>query len=370
MFKHTSDILKDQGINRSTLVIFEGRARANIKRLGNRAAGCCVTMRPHFKTHQSETVAGWFADEGIDRITVSSLDMAVRFATAGWRDITIAFLLNPLERPRLLDLASRLAARKGRLGCTIDSTAAAEALRTTGTVPPVDVWLKIDTGYGRTGIPWDDRPLLRAVVGALTVPPRGLLTHAGHGYRARSRKALRKIWDETVARMQAARTILERNDLMLSVGDTPTCSVVEDYSGVDEIRPGNFVFYDLMQLQIGSCGPDDLAAAVACPVVGIYPDRRQVVIHGGAVHLSKESLQETGGRIFGRPGLLDPPRILDGARVTGLSQEHGVITFADGAFPAAHELSIGDLMLVWPVHSCLATDLLTVRPAPSVAFIP
>ncbi len=370
MFKHTSDILKDLGLSRPTLVIAESRARANIARLRDRAAGRGVALRPHFKTHQSETVAGWFAAEGIERITVSSVDMAVRFAAAGWRDITIAFLLNPLEKPRLLDLAARLAARGGRLGVTLDSVAAARALTVAGTVPPVDVWLKIDTGYGRTGIPWDDHALLQAVAGTLRVAPRGLLTHAGHSYRARGRKALRIIWEETLTRLRAARSALGREDLMLSVGDTPTCGVVEDYSGVDEVRPGNFVFHDLMQLQIGSCEPADLAAAVACPVVGIYRDRRQVLIHGGAVHLSKESLQENGKMIFGRLGLLDPPRILAQARVTGLSQEHGIITFADGSFPAPRELAVGDLLLIWPVHSCLAADLLINRPAPAVAFIP
>ncbi len=368
MFKRTSGILKDLGITRPTLVILEVRARANIRRLAHRAAACGVTLRPHFKTHQSEVVAGWFADAGIDRITVSSVGMADRFAAAGWMDITIAFLVNPLEMPRIKALAAGLTAGGGRLGVTIDSVAAAAALASAG-AGGVDVWLKIDTGYGRTGIAWDDQALLREVAAAGAGPVRGLLTHSGHSYHVLGRPALREIWDRTAARMRAARDALALDGLLLSVGDTPTCSVVDDYSGVDEIRPGNFVFYDLMQLRIGSCGANDLAAAVACPVVGLYPRRNQAVIHGGAVHLSRESLREDDGLIFGRIGLLGPEPILEGARVTSLSQEHGIVTFADGRFPAPGELGIGDLLLVWPVHSCLAADLLVNRPDPSVAVI-
>ncbi|MBK8048603.1 MAG: hypothetical protein IPK16_16670 [Anaerolineales bacterium] len=56
------------------------------------------------------------------------------------------------------------------------------------------------------------------------------------------------------------------------------------------MRPGNFVFYDWTQVQVGSCGFDDVAVVAACPVVGKYPDRHEVVLYGGAVHLSKDFL--------------------------------------------------------------------------------
>ena len=42
---------------------------------------------------------------------------------------------------------------------------------------------------------------------------------------------------------------------MRSVGSTPTASVVERFAGCDEVRPGNYVFYDAFQATIGSCAP-------------------------------------------------------------------------------------------------------------------
>ena len=357
--KKTSVYLKSLGITRPAVVVDETRARANIRAMAAKARRCGVAFRPHFKTHQSALVGGWFADEGVDRITVSSVPMAERFAEAGWRDITIAFLVNPLELPRIANLAGYLRSRGGKLGVTVDSVAAARAVAGLDT----DVWIKTDTGYGRTGVRWDAPDLLAAVL-AVVESPAGLLTHTGHSYAARGSTALRGLFTECVDRLTVARERVGLPELKLSVGDTPCCSAVDDFTGVDEIRPGNFVYYDLMQLEIGSCTAIQLAAAAVCPVVGVYPERHEIVVHGGAVHLSKESLVLADGRcIYGRLGTLDPApggqkaglgAVLPEAPVVSLSQEHGVVAVTNEIIG---QLEIGDLVVVWPVHSCLMCDL-------------
>jgi D-serine deaminase-like pyridoxal phosphate-dependent protein len=353
MLKTTSEYLKSLGLTGPSVIVDEKRARTNIRAMAAKAKASGVVFRPHFKTHQSPVVARWFAGEGVDKITVSSVRMAEQFAETGWKDITIAFLLNPLEAPRIANLADYLERRGGRLGVTVDSVAAARVAAGLN----VETWIKVDTDYGRTGIRWDAVEQLAEVQDTLG-NPAGLLTHAGHSYQARGREELVEIFNETVQRMAAAGP-----GLKLSVGDTPCCSVVDTLAGVDEIRPGNFVFYDLMQLQIGSCDAGQMAAAAVCPVVGIYPERNQAVVHGGAVHLSKESLVSGGRRIFGQMGSLDLSpggqtaglgSVLKESPVVSLSQEHGVIEFTTSI---GSELKIGDLLIVWPVHSCLMCDL-------------
>ena len=64
--------------------------------------------------------------------------------------------------------------------------------------------------------------------------------------------------------------------------------MANDCSNFDEIRPGNFAYYDVMQYHIGSCNMDNIAVAVACPVVAVHPQKNELVIYGGAIHLSKE----------------------------------------------------------------------------------
>ena len=359
MLQATSKILLRKGFRRPTVVLDADRARANIRRMADRADQAGALFRPHFKTHQSGAVAVWFRDAGVDRITVSSLDMAEHFAGFGWRNITVALLHNPRETRRAVGLAAQLASAGGGLGLVCDDPRVAGQLAA-ALSDPTDIWLKIDTGYCRTGIPWSDGGRLDEVLDACggRAVPVGLLTHAGHSYHVGDGGSVRKIAAETIARLTAARAACKRDDLLLSFGDTPCCSLSRDLSDCDEIRPGNFVFYDLMQLQIGSCRSEDLAAAVVCPVLGVYPERRQAVIHGGAVHLSKESLtRPDGGREYGRLGTVTPDgfgAIVPDATLVSLSQEHGVVQFDGSEMP---ELAPGDMVLVWPVHSCLVCDL-------------
>jgi D-serine deaminase-like pyridoxal phosphate-dependent protein len=383
------------GITEPTAVIDTARARANIARMAARARTADVSFRPHFKTHQSAAIGEWFATEGVTGITVSSLAMAEYFADHGWRDITVAMLVNVHTTERIDRLAKRLNAARDRagedgpgLGLLVDDAAVIAHLAAALTAP-VRVWIKVDTGYGRTGIAWDDSARLGAAAGAMAdtvtdavtdavldadtagvaaspLTPAGLLTHAGHAYDTRGRRALDALFAETAARLRAARTALAipstpPESLLLSVGDTPTCSVA-DLAGVNEIRPGNFVFYDLMQLEIGSCAETDLAVAVACPVVGWYPDRRELVVHGGAVHLSKEALTDGDGqRWYGGLGTAGQQRLgplLPDARVVSLAQEHGVIAVPDGELHRqVTTLAPGDVVLIFPVHSCLTCDL-------------
>ncbi len=89
--------------------------------------------------------------------------------------------------------------------------------------------------------------------------------------------------------IQTSGSVVHADHLKLSVGDTPGCSLLPDFPGVDEIRPGNFVFYDAEQLEIGSCASNQIAVALACPIVARHPERNEVVLYGGAIHLSKES---------------------------------------------------------------------------------
>ena len=149
-------------------------------------------------------------------------------------------------------------------------------------------------------------------------------------------------------------------NLMLSYGDTPSCSMAEHCDGLDEIRPGNFVYYDVMQYHLGSCRLEDIAVAVACPVVAIHPERSEMVVYGGAVHLSKEFIDaENDFQLYGYLVHFDKDfrwgKPVNGAYVGSLSQEHGVIQLPERELMTFHP---GDLVGILPVHSCLTANLL------------
>ena len=148
-------------------------------------------------------------------------------------------------------------------------------------------------------------------------------------------------------------------DIKISVGDTPTCSVADDFSLVDEIRPGNFVFYDTMQVQISACTSDDIAVVVACPVVAKHKDRNEIIIIGGGIHLSKDFIvNDRGQKNYGDLVFLESngwSKPIEGCFLSKLSQEHGTLQVTDDVFEKIHT---GELVGILPVHSCMTANLI------------
>ncbi|MDK2982035.1 MAG: hypothetical protein PWQ55_2382 [Chloroflexota bacterium] len=350
-----------ENISVPTLVLDTDRARRNLRRMAAKAAAQGVRFRPHFKTHQSAEIGEWFRAEGVSAITVSSLRMAAYFARHGWQDILVAFPVNLREMQAINDLAGRV-----HLGLLVESPESAQGLAAgLGAGKKVDVWIKIDSGMHRTGLDVSAEQAVLALAQEVRAHAnlilRGLLTHAGQSYHAHSAAEIRRMYADSTQSMQALRAWLEGQldcELELSVGDTPGCTLNDDLGPVDEIRPGNFIFFDAMMHDLGVCEWEEVAVAVACPVVALHPARSQAVIYGGSIHLSKELLEADGEAFYGYAAFPTAQgwQPADAhSRIVSLSQEHGILSLAPQDFA---RLNVGDLLYVLPVHSCLVVDLL------------
>ena len=340
-----------------TLLLDKVKCIENIERIISKARTSEVELRPHFKTHQSHEIGRWFRVRGVKGCTVSSLEMAEYFASDKWIDITVAFPLNILEIDRINRLASQI-----KLNLLISVP---------GVIPTllkrlenhVGLFIEVDTGYHRTGVDPNEIRTIDLIIEEIQSSPLlkmvGFLSHAGQTYHCHNVEEVFTIHKSEVELLNRLKKRYEPKfpDLILSIGDTPTASVVENFKDVDEIRPGNLVFYDLTQHQIGSCKLDQIAIALACPVVATYPNRNEIVIYGGGVHFSKDYFTTvSGGRSYGsvvkmkRNSWELPPTEM---YVKSISQEHGVIHAPDSA--AAH-IQPGDVLGILPVHSCLMAD--------------
>ncbi|MBN1301437.1 MAG: alanine racemase [Melioribacteraceae bacterium] len=318
-----------------------------------------IVLRPHFKTHQSIEIGRWFREFGIDKITVSSIDMAKYFAGDGWNDITIAFPANIREAEEINELAEKI-----NLNLLVESVETV-ALLSIKLKFPVNVFIKIDTDYGRTGIHYTDIELIDKVVGEIKYSDKinlsGFLTHAGHTYKALSRENVSNIHRQSIERLNLLRKkyTSEAGILIVSVGDTPGCTLEDNFEGVDEIRPGNFVFYDVMQYEKNVCASEEIAVCLACPVVAVHKKRREIITYGGAVHLSKDYLADNNNNpYFGLVVKLGDnawSAPLKDCYVKSLSQEHGVLKMSEREIK---NIKPGDLIGVLPVHSCLTANLM------------
>ena len=342
-----------------TLVLDEAKARKNLKSMAAKAAAQHIRFRPHFKTHQSAQIGEWFREEGVESITVSSLGMAEYFAAHGWQDILVAFPANLREMSTINDLAAQV-----RLGLLVESREVVSRLdqELTG---KVDIWIKIDTGAHRTGMNASDAEAVKSLAIDVSASGKmrlcGLLTHAGQTYHTHSTGEIKALYAESCCLMVGLKQELEKlgvAGLELSVGDTPGCWLSEDLGEVDEIRPGNFIFFDAMMMDFGVCAPEEIALAEACPVAALHPERGEAVIYGGAVHLSKDAVERDGSPVYGYVAFPQGDGwVFDGRGnyVRALSQEHGVVCLEKKHLD---DLKVGDLLFILPAHSCLAVDAL------------
>lgn len=345
-------------IQKPTFLLDEEVSKNNLHRISQRVKAAGVRFRPHFKTHQSAQIGEWFRAEGVTAIAVSSLDMAMFFAEHGWQDITLAFPVNL----RQIDTINHLAARI-HFGVLVESSESVNFLKEHLSAP-VDIWIKVDTGYGRTGIAWDHladfRDLASLIASSQNMKLAGFLTHGGQSYRAPSRDEVCRVYQESVNRINQVRDNLAAmgfGALQVSVGDTPAASLCNP-GRVDEMRPGNFIFYDAQQVQIGSCQYEDIAVAVACPVVARHPERNEIILNGGAIHLSADFLVEDDHRVYGRVALPDGKKWgkpLAGAYVRSISQEHGVVRLEANDL---QRVQVGELLCILPAHSCLTAQIM------------
>lgn len=330
----------------------------NIELMITKTNESSVFFRPHFKTHQSAEIGTWFLKRGISGITVSSLKMAEYFSDHAWKDICIATPINILETDSINDLATKTA-----LNILVESLEAVRILNHK-IQNTIGIFIKIDTGYNRTGIAVENPEYIHQILTELKnnkLVFKGFVSHFGNTYQAKSKGEINSVYNSSVQKLLKLKSqfIMDYPDLKISIGDTPSCSIAKDFSRVDEIRPGNFVFFDVMQWKLGSCSFEDIAVALIAPVLAKHPERNEIVVHGGAVHLSKEFiLNEKGERVYGlvscfTDGKWSHP--IEDAFVSSLSQEHGIVKMTSNEIT---KFQIGDLLAIIPIHSCLTANLM------------
>ncbi len=346
-------------IIRPTLVVDKEVSLRNIEKMVKKAAEHKLRLRPHFKTHQSAKIGDWFKRFGVDAITVSSVQMAEYFAANGWKDITIAISLNILELANINRLAASI-----KLNVLIENREAAIALAKK-VKHAIGVYIKIDTGYHRTGVPSSRTGTIDAILEELAenrkINFKGFLTHTGHTYDAKSTNEIFSRHFDALLKLKTLKRRYKKefSKVEISLGDTPAATICSNFSGVDELRPGNFVFYDLMQHSLGVCAIEDIAVKMVCPVVAKHVSRNEIVIYGGAVHFSKDTVVNTDGKhLFGRVivNKNDEKVLLDTNNyLSKITQEHGIIKVTPSNFK---HFKVGDLIEIIPVHSCLTANLM------------
>ena len=335
------------------LILDRAVLRRNLKRMSERLRNAGVMLRPHLKTAKSVEV-GRMAVEGHDgRITVSTLAEARYFADGGFTDILYGVGVVPSK----LAAVAELRRRGVNVRVVTDNLAVARAIADAAkNGDTFSVFIEIDSGGGRAGLPWPELPGLLEIAHILHGTPgvelAGVMTHAGHSYHESTPDGIAAVAEQERQAIVGAAEKLRVNGIpcpIVSGGSTPTAMLSRDFTGITEMRPGVYVFNDLDQEYIGSCAPSDLALSVLASVIGHYPHRNQVLVDAGALALSKDiSAQEFKPQV-GYGTIVDAPA--KDMAVVACSQEHGFVG-AEEPIPYGN-LPSGSRVRILPNHACI-----------------
>jgi D-serine deaminase-like pyridoxal phosphate-dependent protein len=321
---------------------------ANLGEMAAVAARAGVGLRPHTKTHKSPEIARMQVEAGAAGITCAKLGEAEVMADAGLDDLLIAYPL--VGEPKLRRLRDLLA--RSRVRVSLDSVEVADGLGRVGRElgRDVEVLVEVDTGLHRLGRP-PGPPTADLVAQVARVPGVevvGLLTHAGHAYRARTPGELRRLAEREVLDLVETAALCRRVGVELrelSVGSTPTARIGAFVDGVTEIRPGTYALNDATMLRLGVATEATVAARVLVTVVARPTDER-FVVDGGSKCFTTDNMGTVPDWLVvaGRPDL----------HLDFLSEEHGVGHRSGGA------LRIGERLQVLPSHVCACVNLFDV----------
>ncbi len=321
------------------------RLAFNLDRMAAYATLHGLQLRPHVKTHKSPRIAAEQLRRGAVGLTCATLREAEVMAEV-CDDLLVAY--PPVGAARLERLA-RLP-RDVRVTVAADDVQALDALNVAARLGQrhFDVLVEADLGMHRVGVSSPERAVAIAqhIERASALNFSGMLFYPGHIRDVVSEQgaALSQLGADIATYVQAlnAAGLPPR---IISGGSTPAAWRMHEVLGVNEVRPGTYVYNDRTTAMIGACDWDDCALTVLATVVSIAV-KGQAVIDAGTKALGREPLRAEGD---GYGALLDHPDVV----VSRMSEEHGILDLSKTSWRPR----LGDQVRVVPNHVCIVVHL-------------
>jgi D-serine deaminase-like pyridoxal phosphate-dependent protein len=319
----------------------------NLARVADYTKANQLRLRPHTKTHKVPAVGKRQLDSGAVGLTVAKVGEAEVMLGSGTPDLLIAYpVIGRSKLARLTDVA-----RKTRVTVALDSCIAANQLSEAAQQSKVNfgVLAEVDVGLGRVGVrPGEE--LLQLAQSISRLPGlifEGITFYPGHIKslgEAGPEQALRDLG----AVVKSMLDDLERAGIqahVVSGGSTPTLFRSHEIAGLNEIRPGTYVYNDVNTVLAGTCGWDDCAASILTTVVSAARKGRMIV-DGGSKTFSSD---RTAGPAVSYGRIVESPESI----LHNLNEEHGYVDTS----AATREFKVGDRVRIIPNHVCVAVNL-------------
>ena len=351
--QHPYSIANPDEVLSPGLVVFEEIVRENIARM---IAIACETgrLRPHCKTHKMIDITRMEVASGITKHKCATFAEAEMLARGGARDVFLAY--NPVGPNIERAVRYRQRFPQVRLSVAADHREPVEALNAAmaRARERVHVFLDIDTGLRRTGLPPGPEALdlYARIARSSHLSPAGLHLYDGQNHQsdlAERQRAVDRCW----AAVQGFRARLERSSLPvpaivaggtgtfpLYAGKSPPAARPGDEASL-ELSPGTCVLHDAGYAREFPDMRFVVAALLLTRVVS-RPSRERVTFDLG--YKACASDPPAGGRLH-FPAIPDAKEVLQ-------NEEHIVVETA-----GAERYRPGDVELAIPTHICPTSAL-------------
>jgi D-serine deaminase-like pyridoxal phosphate-dependent protein len=286
-------------------------------------------------------------DLGAAGLTVAKVGEAEVMLAAQPPDLLVAYpIVGRKKLERLMQVAG-----KTSVTVSLDSVPVAQQLSDVANDAGIEIGVlaEVDVGLGRVGVQPGD-PLTRLIQEIAGMPGLrfdGIAFYPGQ---------IKSLDQEGERALQSLAQLLERilDDLrragfspgIVSGGSTPTLFHSHCLPGLNEIRPGTYIFNDRNTFLSGACTLEECAASILVTVVSTAIPG-QMIVDGGSKTFSSDR-QAAGPEVsFGR--VVEAPD----AVFTKMNEEHGFIDL----HRAAQKFSASDRVRIIPNHVCVAMNL-------------
>ena len=319
----------------------------NLRRVAEYAKAHGLRLRPHTKTHKVPAIGKLQLASGALGLTVAKVGEAEVMLAADPPDLLVAY---PIVGQAKLDRLMRVA-RQIRVTVALDSVLAARQLSEAARRAQINVGVlaEVDVGLGRVGVSPGEE-LLQLAQDIERLPGltfEGIAFYPGH---------IKVLGDAGVKALQHLGRLIQAmlDDFrragiavrIVSGGSTPTLFHSHLLVGLNEIRPGTYVYNDLNTVCSGACTVDECAVSILVTVVSTAR-KGQIIVDGGSKTFSSDLLVGSAERTFGR--VVEAPESV----FFNMNEEHGFVDIrrADRAF------AVGDRGRIIPNHVCPAVNL-------------
>ncbi len=320
---------------------------ANLARMAAYCRDHHLSLRPHTKTHKVPELAHRQIASGASGITCAKVGEAEVMAANGLNDILIAYpVIGEQKTSRLANLA-----KEAKMTVALDSPEAADGISQAAARAGVNIGIlvEINTGYGRCGVTIGPEAISLAqhVQSLPGLTFRGVMAYPG-GFLADPAKLAESLAKER-ANCQAIVDLFARAGLpieVFSAGSTPAAPVSGEIPGVNEIRPGTYIYNDMNTVGTGVCTLADCAATCLVTVISTAVPGK-AMMDGGSKTFSSDLLRT--GRAKGYGYIVEDPDAL----VSAFNEEHGHLDLS----ASTKRYRVGERLRVIPNHVCTMINL-------------